>query len=158
MAGTNINRVTLTGNLTRDPELSSLSGSGTSVCALRVACNGRRKNNDTGQWEDQPNYFDITVWGAQGENCARFLSKGRPVAIDGRLRWREWTTNEGQKRQAVDIIAETVQFLGGRDDAGGGNGNGFSSGARPAESDVPIDTGDFQRTPVGAGADEDIPF
>jgi single-strand DNA-binding protein len=156
MAGTNINRVILTGNLTRDPELSSLSGSGTSVCSLRVACNGRRKNNDTGQWEDQPNFFDITVWGAQGENCARFLSKGRPVAIDGRLRWREWTTNEGQKRQAVDIIAETVQFLGGRDDAG--NGNGFSSGARPAESDVPIDTGDFQRTPVSAGADEDIPF
>jgi single-strand DNA-binding protein len=156
MAGTNINRVILTGNLTRDPELSSLSASGTSVCSLRVACNGRRKNNDTGQWEDQPNFFDITVWGAQGENCARFLSKGRPVAIDGRLRWREWTTNEGQKRQAVDIIAETVQFLGGRDDAG--NGNGFSSGARPAESDVPIDTGDFQRTPAGAGADEDIPF
>jgi single-strand DNA-binding protein len=156
MAGTNINRVILTGNLTRDPELSSLSASGTSVCSLRVACNGRRKNNDTGQWEDQPNFFDITVWGAQGENCARFLSKGRPVAVDGRLRWREWTTNEGQKRQAVDIIAETVQFLGGRDDAG--NGNGFSSGARPAESDVPIDTGDFQRTPAGAGADEDIPF
>jgi single-strand DNA-binding protein len=156
MAGTNINRVILTGNLTRDPELSSLSASGTSVCSLRVACNGRRKNNDTGQWEDQPNFFDITVWGAQGENCARFLSKGRPVAIDGRLRWREWTTKEGQKRQAVDIIAESVQFLGGRDDAG--NGNGFSSGAGPAESDVPIDTGDFQRTPVAAGADEDIPF
>jgi single-strand DNA-binding protein len=156
MAGSNINRVILTGNLTRDPELSTLSASGTSVCSLRIACNGRRKNNDSGQWEDQPNFFDVTVWGAQGENCHRFLSKGRPVAIDGRLRWREWTNNEGQKRQAVDIIAESVQFLGGRDDAG--NGNGFSSGARPAESDVPIDTGDFQRTPVSAGADEDIPF
>jgi single-strand DNA-binding protein len=78
------------------------------------------------------------------------------VAVDGRLRWREWTDKEGQKRQGVDIIAESVQFLGGRDDAG--NGNGFSSGARPAESDVPIDTGDFERTPVSAGADEDIPF
>jgi single-strand DNA-binding protein len=155
MAG-NINRVIITGNLTRDPELSSLP-SGTQVCSLRVACNGRRKNNDSGQWEDQPNYFDVTVWGAQGENCARFLSKGRPVAVDGRLRWREWTSKEGgEKRQGVDIIAETVQFLGGREE--GGNGNGFSSSARPAESDVPIDTGDFQRTPVGAGADEDIPF
>ena len=155
MAG-NINRVIITGNLTRDPELSALP-SGTAVCSLRVACNGRRKNSDTNQWEDQPNYFDVTVWGAQGESCSRFLSKGRPVAVDGRLRWREWTTTEGQKRQAVDIIAESVQFLGGRDDAG--NGNGFSSSARATEGDVPIDTGDFQNAPVAAGAaDDDIPF
>jgi single-strand DNA-binding protein len=156
MAG-NINRVIITGNLTKDPDLSSLPQSGTSVCSLRIACNGRRKNNDTGQWEDQPNYFDVTVWGQQGENCARYLRKGRPVAIDGRLRWREWNSQDGQKRQGVDIIAETVQFLGGRDDAG--NGNGFSSGARAAESDVPIDTGDFESAPVTAGAaDDDIPF
>ncbi len=156
MAG-NINRVIITGNLTRDPELSTLPASGTAVCSLRIACNGRRKNNETNQWEDQPNYFDVTVWGAQGENCAKFLSKGRPVAVDGRLRWREWTTGEGQKRQAVDIIAESVQFLGGRDDAG--NGNGFSSSTRATESDVPIDTGDFQTAPVAAGAaDDDIPF
>lgn len=154
MAGGNINRVVLTGNLTRDPELRATS-SGTPVCSLRLACNGRRKNNETNQWEDAPNYFDITVWGAQGENCHRYLSKGRGVAIDGRLQWREFTDREGNKRQAVDIVAENVQFLGGRDDAGGGNG--FSSSAR-AESDVPIDTGDFERTPVGTGADEDIPF
>ena len=109
------------------------------------------------QWEDVPNYFDVTVWGAQGENCARYLSRGRPVAIDGRLQWREWG-EEGAKRQAVDIVAESVQFLGGRDDAGGGNGNGFSSAPRVTESDVPIDTADFERAPVGAGADDDIPF
>jgi single-strand DNA-binding protein len=156
MAGTNINRVIITGNLTRDPEQSSVPASGTSVCSLRIACNGRRKNNDSGQWEDVPNYFDVTVFGAQGDNCARYLSKGRPVAIDGRLRWREWTSQEGQKRQAVDIIAESVQFLGGRDDTG--NGNGFSSNARAAQSDVPIDTGDFERAPAGAGAEDDIPF
>jgi single-strand DNA-binding protein len=155
MAGTNINRVIITGNLTKDPELSSLPSNGTSVCSLRVACNGRRRNSE-GNWEDQPNYFDVTVWGAQGENCAKFLHKGRPVAIDGRLRWREWTQPDGQKRQAVDIIAESVQFLGGRDDAG--NGNGFSSSVSAAESDVPIDTGDFERTPVAAATDEDIPF
>ena len=158
MAGTNINRVIITGNLTRDPELRTLSGSGTSVCSMRIACNGRRRNNETNQWEDQPNYFDVTVWGAQGENCSRFLTKGRPVAIDGRLRWREWTAENGDKRQAVDIIAESVQFLGGRDDAGNGNGNGYSSSVRAADSDVPIDTGDFERTPVSAAADEDIPF
>jgi single-strand DNA-binding protein len=154
MAG-NINRVIITGNLTRDPEMSSLP-SGTTVCTLRVACNGRRKNNETGEWEDQPNYFDVSVWGPQGENCSRYLRKGRPVAIDGRLRWREWTSGD-QKRQAVDIIAETVQFLGGRDDAG--NGNGFSSSVRAAESDIPIDQSDFESAPVSAGvADDDIPF
>ena len=146
MAG-NINRVIITGNLTRDPELRSTSSN--TVCSLRVAVNGRRKNPSTDQWEDQPNYFDVTVWGAQGENCAKFLSKGRPIAVDGRLQWREWTDKDGNKRQSVDIIAESVQFLGGRDDAG--NGNGFSSSARAQESDVPIDTGDFERTPVGAG-------
>ncbi|MGH2881477.1 MAG: single-stranded DNA-binding protein, partial [Solirubrobacteraceae bacterium] len=109
-------------------------------------------------WEDQPNYFDITVWGAQGENCAKYLTKGRPVAVDGRLQWREWNDKDGNKRQSVDIIAESVQFLGSREDGGNGNGNGFSSSVRAAESDVPIDTGDFERTPVSAGADEDIPF
>jgi single-strand DNA-binding protein len=156
MAGSNINRVIITGNLTKDPDLGTVPSSGTPVCSLRVACNGRRRNPETNQWEDQPNYFDVTVWGAQGENCAKYLRKGRPVAIDGRLRWREWTNNDGQKRQAVDIIAESVQFLGGRDDAG--NGNGFSSSVRATESDVPIDTGDFERAPVSTGADEDIPF
>jgi single-strand DNA-binding protein len=153
----NINRVIITGNLTKDPELASVPGTGTAVCSLRVACNGRRKNIQTGAWEDQPNYFDVTVWGQQGENCHKYLRKGRPVAIDGRLRWREWTTNEGQKRQAVDIIAESVQFLGGRDDAGGGNG--YSSGIQPAESEVAIDTSDLEAVPAAVTAgDEDIPF
>ena len=92
-----------------------------SVCSLRIACNTRRKGA-SGEWEDKPNYFDVTVWGAQGENCARYLAKGRPVAIDGRLEWREFETREGQRRQAIDIIADSVQFLGGRDDAGAGNG------------------------------------
>jgi len=157
VAATNINRVVLTGNLTADPELRSLP-SGNSVCKLRVACNTRRKNGSTGEWEDKPNYFDVTVWGAQGENAARYLSKGRPLAIDGRLEWREWE-QEGQKRQAVDIIADSVQFLGGRDDSGGASGNGFSVSRAASESDVPVDTGDFETAPVAAGAsDDDIPF
>jgi single-strand DNA-binding protein len=157
MAGTNINRVVMTGNLTRDPELRSTPG-GSSVCKLRIASNTRRKNGQTGEWEEKPNFFDVTVWGAQGENCSRYLSKGRPVAIDGRLEWREWE-QEGQKRQAIDIIADSVQFLGGRDDAGGANGNGFSANRAASESDVPVHTGDFEPAPVGAGAsDDDIPF
>jgi single-strand DNA-binding protein len=152
----NINRVVLTGNLTRDPEVRSTSG-GLTICKLGIAVNTRRKNNSTGAWEEKPNYFRVTVFGAQAENCGQYLRKGRAVAIDGRLEWSQWE-NEGQKRESVDIIADTVQFLGGRDDAGNGNGNGFSSSAPASESDVPIDTGDFEAAPVGGGGDDDIPF
>ncbi len=112
-----INRVVLVGNLTRDPELRH-TPSGTPVCSLRLAVNTRRKD-ESGQWTDKPNYFDITVWGQQGENCAQYLAKGRPVAIDGRLEWREWEAQDGAKRQAVEVVAESVQFLGGRQDVGG---------------------------------------
>jgi single-strand DNA-binding protein len=152
MAGTNINRVVLTGNLTRDPELRTTPG-GTSLCKLRIAVNTRKKDQ-SGQWTEKPNYFDVTVWGAQGENCATYLQKGRPVAIDGRLEWREWEAQDGSgKRQAIDIIADSVQFLGGRGDDGG-NGQRFTP-----ESDVPADTADFDRAPAGPGtADDDIPF
>jgi single-strand DNA-binding protein len=158
VAATNINRVVLTGNLTRDPELRSLQ-SGTSVCSLRIAVNTRRKDGQTGEWVDKPNYFSVTVWGAQGENCARYLSKGRPVAIDGRLEWREWEAKEGGKRESIDIIADSVQFLSSPPE--GGNGNGFQQ-----RSDVPVDTSDFQRSPAPAPAaaapspptEDDIPF
>jgi single-strand DNA-binding protein len=107
-----INRVVLLGNLTRDPELHALP-SGTSVCRLRVATNTRRRNAETGDWDEKPNFFDVSVFGASGEACGTFLEKGRPVAIDGRLDWREWETTEGQRRQSVGIIADTVQFIGG---------------------------------------------
>jgi single-strand DNA-binding protein len=155
LAATNINRVVMTGNLTADPELRSLP-SGMSVCSLRIACNTRRKNASTGEWEDKPNYFNVTVWGAQGENAARFLHKGRPVAIDGRLEWREWEAQDGTKRQATDIIADSVQFLGSRDESSGGGGfagNGASKG-----SETPVDEGDFQPAPAGGAGDDDIPF
>jgi single-strand DNA-binding protein len=153
MAGTNINRVVLVGNLTKDPELRTTPG-GTSLCKLRLAVNTRRKDQ-SGKWVDKPNYFDITVWGQQGENCATYLQKGRPVAIDGRLEWREWDATDGSgKRQSVEIIADSVQFLGGRDDGGNGNGQRFTP-----ESDVPADTADFAPAPAGPGAsDDDIPF
>jgi single-strand DNA-binding protein len=157
VAATNINRVVMTGNLTADPELRSLP-SGTSVCSLRIACNTRRKDASTGEWVDKPNYFNVTVWGAQGENAARYLSKGRPVAIDGRLEWREWEAQDGTKRQATDIIADSVQFLGSREDAA--SSGGFTAGGASQGTDVPVHEGDFQpAAPVAGGSgDDDIPF
>ena len=108
-----INRVVLVGNLTRDPELRS-TPNGSSLCRLRVACSTSWRNKDTGEFDERPNYFDVTVFGASGEACARFLTKGRPVAVDGRLEWHEWTTAEGENRQAVGILADSVQFLAAR--------------------------------------------
>jgi single-strand DNA-binding protein len=163
LAASNVNVVVITGNLTQDPELRH-TGGGTAVCELRVAVNSRRKNGQTGEWEDKPNYFNVTVWGAQGENCANYLSKGRPVAVEGRLDWREWEAKDGSgKRQAVSIVANTVQFLGSRDGAGGqGGGNGGGGGFSPS-SDVPADTSDFEGAAAGGGggggsSEDDIPF
>jgi single-strand DNA-binding protein len=142
----NINRVVLVGNLTKDPELRH-TPSGTAVCSLRIAVNSRRRD-ESGQWVDKPNYFDVSIFGNQAESSAQYLSKGRPVGIDGRLDWREWDAQDGSKRQAVQIIAESVQFLGGRGDAPEGGGNQFVPAGAAAES-----TADFPQT-----ADDDIPF
>jgi single-strand DNA-binding protein len=141
----NINRVVLTGNLTKDPELRQ-TPSGTSVCSLRVAVNSRTKDAQ-GNWGDKPNYFDVTVWGNQAESCAQFLSKGRPIGVDGRLDWREWEAQDGSKRQAVEIIADNIQFLGSRD---GGEGGGGERQFVPANAGAGAD--------FGQGADDDIPF
>jgi single-strand DNA-binding protein len=146
----NINRVVLVGNLTRDPEMKHLP-SGTALCSLRIAVNTRRKD-ESGQWTDKPNYFDVSVWGAQGESCAQYLAKGRPVAIDGRLEWREWEATDGSgKRQAVEIVADNVQFLGGRNDGDGGGGGGQFVPAGASQSNA----ADFPSQPTG---DDDIPF
>ena len=144
----NINRVVLVGNLTKDPELRH-TPSGTAVCSLRLAVNTRRKDSATGEWTEKPNYFDITVWGNQGESCAQYLAKGRPVAVDGRLEWREWDAQDWTKRQAVEIIADSVQFLGSRGDSEGGGQPQFV----PAGAAAQTENADF-----AAGADDDIPF
>ena len=141
----NINRVVLVGNLTRDPELRH-TGGGTAVCSLRVAVNGSRRD-ESGQWVDKPNYFTVNVFGNQAESCAQYLSKGRPVAIDGRLDWREWQAQDGSKRESVEIVAESVQFLGSRGDGEGGGAPQF----------VPAGAADSADFPASA-ADDDIPF
>ena len=138
MAATNINR----------SSSSRATSPGIPSCArCRAACPSARCGSpptraaraSPASGRTRPNYFDVTVWGAQGENCARFLSKGRPVALNGRLEWREWQAQDGAKRQTVEIIADSVQFLGGRDEGQGGGGNGFTP-----QSDVPVNNSDFQ--------------
>jgi single-strand DNA-binding protein len=104
MSFPDINRVILVGRLTRDPVLRALP-SGGNVCGFRIACNGVRKDGE--HYQERPNYFDVSVFGAQTENVECHLRKGSRLAIDGRLEWREWQTGE-QKRQAVSIIADSI--------------------------------------------------
>lgn len=137
-----INRVTIVGNLTRDPELRGLP-SGGNVCSLRVAVNERRKDA-SGQWTDAPNFFNVTIFGNSADNAAKFLAKGRQVAVDGRLRWREWQDQQGNKRESIEIVAQDVQFIGGRDGGGqqgGGGGGGW--GQQPGGQSAPAGGDDW---------------
>ena len=143
----NINRVVLVGNLTKDPELRHTPG-GTPVCGLRIAVNSRRKD-ESGNWTDKPNYFSVSVFGNQAESCAQYLSKGRPVAVDGRLEWREWQAQDGAKRESVEVVADSVQFLGSRGDAAAGG---------DAPQFVPAGAGGENADFAGSAADDDIPF
>lgn len=139
-----IARVTIVGRLTRDPELRQLP-SGTSLCKLGVAVNSSIKDS-SGQWVEKANFFDVTVWGQQGENCAKYLAKGRQVAVDGRLNYDAWEAQDGSKRSKVDIIADTVMFLGGQGDgAGAGAGQSGESGG-----------GRSNRGPSSGSGDEDF--
>ena len=149
MAG-DINRVTLVGRLTRDPELRHLP-SGSPVLQLGVACNGRQKD-EAGNWTDKPNFFDVKVYGNQAEFLSQYLQKGRRVGIDGRLDWRSWEAQDGTKRSKVDVVAQTVQFLDSRGE-GEGSGGGGGGGYIPADATA-TPAGDFPASPT----DDDIPF
>lgn len=112
-----INRVMICGRLTRDPEMRSTAG-GLAVMGLGVAVNDRRKNQQTGEWEDEPNYVDCTMFGKRAEALERYLSKGAKVAIDGRLRWSQWEVN-GQCRSKLEVVVEGIELMGGgREDDG----------------------------------------
>ena len=115
-----LNLVAISGNLTRDPELRTTQG-GTSVCSLSVAVNGREKNRQTGEWEDRPDYFDCTIFGAPAENAANWLHKGSHVEISGRLRQDRWQTEAGEKRSAVKIVADDIVFPPEGQSRGGGD-------------------------------------
>jgi single-strand DNA-binding protein len=164
MSGFDINTVTVSGNLTRDPELRNLP-SGQAVCSLRIAHNERYKDA-SGNWADRAAYFDVTIWSGLGEWMGRNLTKGQKVVVSGRLRWREWEAPNGDKRQAVDINADSVVPVvrDGESRGSGGGSNGYA-----ARSDVPADVSDFQPAAVGGGGgggggggrqsnEDDIPF
>jgi single-strand DNA-binding protein len=147
MAG-DINRVTLVGRLTRDPELKHLP-SGTPVLEMGVAVNGRMQD-DGGNWVDKPNFFDVKVFGNQAEMLSQHLAKGRRIGIDGRLDWRSWEAQDGSKRSKVDVVAQSVQFLDSRQDGEGAGGGQYV----PAGAATSGGGDDFPTTP----ADDDIPF
>lgn len=105
-----INRVIVSGNLTRDPEVRT-TASGNPVMGFGIAVNDCRKNSQTGEWEDYPNFIDCTMFGARAQSVSRFLSKGSKVAIEGKLRWSQWETNEGQKRSKIEIIVDEIEFM-----------------------------------------------
>ncbi len=117
MAGS-LNKVFLVGNLTRDPELR-FTAQGTAVANFSIAVNRSYKAND-GEYKKEVSFFNIVVWGKTGENCSKFLSKGRSVLVEGRLQNRSYETQEGQKRTITEIVADNVQFLGGKGDASEG--------------------------------------
>jgi single-strand DNA-binding protein len=145
-----INRVVLIGRLTRDAELKYTSG-GQAVCKFSVAVNRRRKNGE--QWEDEANYFDVVLWGRQGENINQYLIKGKTVGIDGELRQDRWQ-QDGQNRSKVEIVAANVQLLGG-------NPGGASSGGGQGGTYQPRNNGGGDQPPPPAGDDgfaNDIPF
>ena len=107
-----INRVNISGNLTRDPEIRATQA-GTSILTFGVAVNDRRRNPQTGEWEDYPNYIDCVVFGNRAEALQRFLSKGAKVAVEGKLRWSQWE-RDGQKHSKLEVIVDDIDFMSQR--------------------------------------------
>src|SRR6476619_124192 len=143
------NKVILVGNLGRDPELR-YTPQGTPVCSFSMATNERRKDK-TGEMQDQTTWFRVTLWGRQAETASQYLTKGRPVYIEGRLRVEEWTDRDGKARHTLEVHATDMQFIGS---GGGGGGGGFRSeethSEKPAASEPAAGPADF--------ADDDVPF
>ncbi len=164
-----INRVQLFGNLGADPELRYTPGQ-VAVCKLRIATTERRKGAD-GQWSDHTEWHRVTVFGKTAENCGQYLAKGRKVFIEGKLQTSKWQDQSGQDRYSTDIIAQTVEFIGGGKGEGGSAGR--SSGPDFSNEDMPMmdDQLEVANAPSKATAgkastnaapisfdDDDIPF
>lgn len=144
-----INRVVLTGRLTKDPELKALPD-GTPVLSMRLAFS-TRKRDAQGQWGDVSNFIDVSLIGNRADSLSRLLEKGRLIGVDGKLRWREWESQDGTKRSAIDISADNIELLGGRSESGGGFG-GSGGGYDGAPKEAPSPAGDSETL------EDDIPF
>lgn len=142
-----INNVIVSGNLTRDPELRS-TASGMPVLGFGIAVNDRRRKQQTGEWEDYPNFIDCTMFGARAESVSRFLSKGSKVAIEGKLRWSQWE-RDGEKRSKIEIIVNEIEFMSRRKDG--------EEGYPPAPQNQTSSQPQLISTPASI-YDEDIPF
>lgn len=128
MSNVSINRVNISGNLTRDPELRATQG-GTQILSFGVAVNDRRRNPQSQEWEDYPNFVDCVVFGARAEALSRFLHKGSKVAIEGKLRYSSWEARDGSRRSKLEVVVDEVEFLSPRN---GNNGQGQQG--RPQQS------------------------
>lgn len=135
-----INSVNISGNLTRDPELR-VTTTGTNVLSFSVAVNDRRKNSQTGEWEDAPNFVDVTMFGSRAEALSRFLHKGSKVAIEGKLRYSRWE-RDGQTRSKLEVVANEIEFMSPRsNNDGGGHVDTHAAPAQSSsydEDDVPF--------------------
>ena len=144
-----INRVTLCGNLTREPELRQAGAS--VVLQFGIAVNDRRKNSQTEQWEDVPNFFEVLVWGTRGESLSRILHKGMKVAVAGRLRWSQWQAQDGSNRTKIEVVADDIDFMSAPREGTAGS----SSFSAPTENNYSApDT----NAPSVEVLTEDIPF
>lgn len=148
-----LNKVFISGNLTRSPELRQTQG-GTSVLTLGVAVNERRKNPKTGEWEDHPNFVDCTMFGDRAKAVSRYLSKGSKVAIEGRLRYRSWE-KDGQKRSKLEVVVDEIEFMSQRKAESDGfqdQSDSYSGGGQSAPNST------FDGFSGYEYADSDIPF
>jgi len=132
---TSFNKVILLGNLTRDPEVR-YTPNGIAVASFAIAVNRKYKQGD--ETKEEVSYIDIVVFGKQAESCGQYISKGDSVLIDGRLQQRRWETEEGQKRNKIEVVAQSVNFMPKRS-SGGGQAQGH---AEPAQ-EAPVDEGDI---------------
>ncbi|MCE9580082.1 MAG: single-stranded DNA-binding protein [Deltaproteobacteria bacterium] len=159
MAG-GVNKVILVGNLGADPDMR-YTPSGQGVCELRIATS-ESWNDKNGQRQERVEWHRVVVWGKRAEVCAKYLSKGRQVYVEGRIQTRTYDDKEGQKRYITEVIANDVQFLGGgnRDGAAGGGGGGGGGGrGRTDDGPMPPADNDFGGGGGGGGGpDDDIPF
>lgn len=152
----NFNRVILAGNMTRDPQLS-YTPSNTAVCEFGLAIN-RKWNDREGNSREETTFVDITAYGRQAEVINQYMSKGRPILVEGRLRYNQWTNKEGQKRSRLDVIVENFTFLGGGGGAGGGGGGGRGRAPERDQGGGDYDDGPPPSEPDGPPADSEIPF